>query len=93
MTELGGGPPARGRYRFDEVRDALRSHWGLSLHRGGDRPFGDRDGRWDTCHSRTGFVVGGHMPGIGHSYRRFASLARIVRVCDLERTIARSRST
>lgn len=78
------------RYAFDEVRSALREHWGYSLHRGDkDRIDGKHDGRWDATHSRTGYIVGGIFPGPG--YRRFRSLLDVVRVCDLDKVIARSR--
>lgn len=80
------------RYAFDEVRDALRKHWGLSLHRGGDLTDLGRDGRWDVCYSKTGYVVGGNLPGLGHGYRRFASLVSVVRVCDLTDVIANNRA-
>ena len=33
------------RYRFAEVRSALREHWGLALYRGGERGDGEHDGR------------------------------------------------
>lgn len=80
------------RYSFDVVRAALKAYWGLELRRGsstgGD---GTHDGRWDVTYSKTGFVVGGNFPGVGHSYRRFESLADIVRVCELERVIEEKR--
>lgn len=59
-------PPTR--YRFSEVRSALREHWGLALYRGGEGGGGDgeHDGRWDVTCSRTGFVVYGDLPGRGH---------------------------
>ena len=79
------------RYAFDEVRAALRKHWGLSLHRGGDMSALARDGRWDACYSKTGYVIGGSLPGLGHGYRRFRSLAAVVRVCDLKKVIAKGR--
>ena len=79
------------RYAFDEVRAALRKHWGLSLHRGGDLTDLGRDGRWDTVYSKTGHVVGGQLPGIGYGHRRFGSLAAVVRVCDLSKVIAEDR--
>jgi hypothetical protein len=80
------------RYAFDEVRSALHEHWGLALYRGGhDRADGKHDGRWDVTHSRTGYIVGGNMPGRGHSYRRFRSLSDVVRVCDLIKVIAKKR--
>ena len=80
-----------GRYAFDEVRAALRQHWGLVLHRGGDLTDLGRDGRWDTAYSKTGYVVGGQLPGLGHGYRRFRSLRDVVRVCELTEVIARGR--
>ncbi len=79
------------RYTFDEVRAALHREWGLSLHRGGDMTDLGRDGRWDTCYSKTGYVVGGHLPGIGHGYRRFPSLVAVVRTSQLEKSIAEAR--
>jgi len=79
------------RYAFDEVRAALSKHWGLSLHRGGEMTDLGRDGRWDVAYSKTGYVVGGQLPGIGHGYRRFGSLAAVVRVCDLAAVITKDR--
>jgi hypothetical protein len=79
------------RYAFDEVKKALDAYWGLSLHRGGDRTDLGRDGRFDTVYSKTGYVVSGAFPGNGYSSRRFRSLGRIVKVCDLEKTIAKER--
>ena len=79
------------RYAFDEVRAALHEHWGLSLHRGGELTDLGRDGRWDTTYSKTGYVVRGHFPGNGYSCRRFRSLGAVVRVCDLEKVIAKDR--
>lgn len=79
------------RYGFDEVRDALRKHWGLSLHRGGEMSDLGRDGRFDTAYSKTGYIVGGNLPGIGHGYRRFETLKDVVRVSDLEKVIAEGR--
>ena len=76
------------RYRFDEVRSALREHWGLSLHRGGELTDLGRDGRWDTAYSKTGYVVAGQLPGIGYGHRRFSSLAAVVKVCDLTKVLA-----
>ena len=81
------------RYRFAEVSAALRSHWGLSLHRGGDMGDGTHDGRWDTAYSKTGYVVGGQLPGIGHGYRRFATLADVVTACDLADVLTRGQGT
>ncbi len=79
------------RYAFDEVRAALHEHWGLSLHRGGDMTDLGCDGRWDVAYSKSGFVVGGNLPGVGHGYRRFRSLADVVRACDLAKLVAESR--
>jgi hypothetical protein len=80
------------RYAFNEVREALRDHWGLSLHRGSsDRADGDHDGRWAVEYSRTGYVVGGDLPRRGHGYQRFRSLSDVVRVWDLDKVVARSR--
>lgn len=80
------------RYSFDEVRAALRDHWGLSLHRGGsDRTDGKHDGRWAVEYSRTGYVVGGSLPGRGHGHQRFRTLVAVVRACDLAKVVARSR--
>jgi hypothetical protein len=79
------------RYVFAEVRAALRSHWGLSLHRGGKRGDGAHNGRWDTAYSKTGYVVGGQLPGLGHGYRRFATLASVVAAYNLAAIIERDR--
>jgi len=80
------------RYTFDEVRAALREHWGLALYRGESTRAADKhDGRWDVVHSKTGFIVGGNMPGRGHSYRRFRSLKDVVRVSDLTKVIEKGR--
>ncbi len=79
------------RYVFAEVRAALCSHWGLSLHRGGEMSDGMHDGRWDTAYSRTGYVLGGQLPGLGYGYRRFATLADVVATCDLAVVIERGR--
>ena len=81
------------RYRFDEVRSALHKHWGLSLHRGGAMKFDEHDGRWDVVYSKTGFVVGGDLPGFGHGYRRFESLTAVVRACDLAALIRQTRQS
>lgn len=75
------------RYGFDQVRAALLKHWGLTLHRGGEMAFGKYDGRWDTAYSKTGYVVGGSLPGLGHGYRRFKSLADVVMACELAKVI------
>lgn len=79
------------RYAFDEVRAALHKHWGLSLHRGGDMTDLGRDGRWDTAYSKTGYVIGGALPGLGHGYQRFRTLGAVVRVCDLAKVITKDR--
>lgn len=79
------------RYTFDEIRKALHVHWGLSLHRGGAMTDSKYDGRWTAEYSRTGYVVGGALPGRGHGYQRFRSLADVVRVCDLDQVVARTR--
>ena len=79
------------RYGFDEVRAALRKHWVLSLHRGGDMTDLGRDGRWDTAYSKTGYVVGGQLPRSGYGHRRFSSLASVVRSWDLAQVIAEDR--
>ena len=79
------------RYTYDDVRAALHEHWGLSLYRGGDLTDLGRDGRWDTAYSKTGYVIGGNLPGRGHGYRRFQTLLGVVRSCDLAKVIARSR--
>jgi hypothetical protein len=81
------------RYVFDEVRAALREYWGLDIYRGADdKGDGTHDGRWAVEYSKTGYVVHGHMPGRGFNYRRFASLAAIVRVCDLEDSLRKQRA-
>jgi hypothetical protein len=80
------------RYVFDEVRSALHACWGLGIYRGGaGGGDGEHDGRWTVEYSKTGYIVHGNMPGIGHSYRRFASLAAVVRTCDLEKAIRKQR--
>lgn len=81
------------RYAFDEVRSALTKHWGLSLHRGGEMGDGDvkHDGRWDTAYSRTGYVIGGELPGRGHGFQRFSSLVAVVRSCGLAKVIEKNR--
>lgn len=80
------------RYTFDEVRAALRDHWGLSLHRGGAMGDGDHDGRWDSAYSKTGFVVGGHLPRHGHGYQRYRSLVDVTEAWDLTKVLAEGRS-
>lgn len=81
------------RYTFDEVRAALAKEWGLSLHRGGQMGDGKHDGRWDSCYSKTGFVVGGHIPRRGHSYQRYRSLVDVVASWDLGKPLAQSRAS
>jgi hypothetical protein len=66
------------RYRFVEVRSALREHWGLALYRGGEVGDGQHDGRWDVTYSRTGFVVHGDLPGSGLGGVRHETLAHVV---------------
>lgn len=75
--------PRAMRYSFDDVRAAVRDHWGLSLHRGGEMGDGQHDGRWDVAYSRTGFIVGGQLPGRGHGYVRYETLGQVVESCDL----------
>lgn len=75
------------KYRFEEVRVALLKHWGLRLHRGGDMTDLGKDGRWDTAYSKTGFIVGGALPGRGHGYQRYVSLTDVVRACDLAKVL------
>lgn len=75
------------RYTFDEVKRALRQHWGLSLHRGGEMGDEQHDGRWTIEYSRTGYVIGGDLPGVGHGFRRYETLGQIVRSCDLAKVI------
>lgn len=53
--------------------------------------YDGHDGRWDTCYSRTGFIVGGEFPRRGHSYQRYTSLIAVVRSCDLKDTIHKLR--
>lgn len=79
------------RYTFDEVRAALRKHWGFSLQRGGASLDLERDGRWDTSYSKTGYVISGNMPGYGYRHKHYRSLAAIVRGCDLTKVIAKER--
>lgn len=79
------------RYFFEEVKRALVDEWGLTLYRGGDLTDLGRDGRWDTTYSKTGFIIGGDLPGIGYGYRRFRSLVDVVRTCKLAKDIARKR--
>jgi hypothetical protein len=78
------------RYRFEEVRASLQKHWGLSLDRGG-RADERYDGRWTVEYSRTGFIVGGAIPGHGHGHRRYTSLAAVVRVWELDAVIQQLR--
>jgi len=79
------------RYVFDEVRAALSKHWGLSLHRGGEMGDDKHDDRWDTCYSKTGYVVGGQFPRGGHGYRRVRSLSDVVATFDLKKVISKDR--
>jgi hypothetical protein len=79
------------RYEFNEVRAALAEEWGLSLHRGGDMGDGKHDGRWDSCYSKTGYVVGGHFPRRGHSYQRYRSLGDVVASWELTKVLAEKR--
>lgn len=79
-------------YTFDEVRAALKKHWGLGLARGGvDGTDGKHDGRWDVSYSRTGFVVSGQFPGFRYGHQRFRSLRAIVAACELESVIEKAR--
>lgn len=81
------------RYTFDEVRAALHEYWGLSLHRGSrDRADGSRDGRWDTYHSTTGFIVNGQLPRRGYGSQRYRSLVDVVAAWDLTKVFAEGRS-
>lgn len=84
---------AESRYRFEEVRSALQKHWGLSLHRGGDWGDGNErhNGRWTVEYSRTGYIVGGQLPGRGHGFMRFSSLGAVVRSCDLADVLRQQR--
>jgi hypothetical protein len=77
------------RYTFDEVKRALHEHWGLALRRGGEMGDGDarHDGRWTVEYSRTGYVIGGDLPGTGHGFRRYETLGQVVKSCDLEKVI------
>ena len=80
------------RYTFEEVRAALREYWGLSLLRGGpDRADGRHDGRWDTVHSKPGFIVSGSIPGRGTGHWRFRSLKDVVRISELAKDIEKGR--
>jgi hypothetical protein len=81
------------RYTFHEVRAALADYWGLSLHRGGAMGDGKHDGRWDSCYSKTGYVVGGHIPRRGHSYQRYRSLVDVVAGWDLGKPLAQGRAS
>ena len=49
---------------------------------------GQHDGRWDLCYSRTGYIVGGALPGRGHGYQRYETLTDVVRACDLAAVIS-----
>ena len=80
------------RYSFDEVRAALDKEWGFKLQRGeASRADGKHDGRWDTTHSRTGFIISGNFPGHGYRHKHYRSLAAIVRGCKLDKSIAEAR--
>lgn len=81
---------SRRAFKFDEVRDALREYWGFTLQRGGASTDLERDGRWDTTYSKTGYIVSGYMPGYGHRHKHYRSLAAIVRGCDLTETLAKA---
>ena len=78
-------------YTFDEVRVALREHWGYSLQRGGSSTDLERDGHGDTSYSKTGYIISGNMPGYGYRHKHYRSLAAIVRGCDLTNVIAKKR--
>lgn len=80
------------RHAFDEVKAALRKYWGFEIRRGGVSTDLDRDGRWDTSYSKTGYVVSGYMPGYGHRHKHYRSLAAIVRGCDLEEVFQKART-
>jgi hypothetical protein len=81
------------RYAFDEVRAALGAEWGFEIRRGdADVRDRDRDGRWDTVYSKTGYIVSGNFPGYGHRHKRYRSLAAIVRGCKLAQALASARS-
>jgi len=76
------------RYTFEEVCAALHEYWGLALHRGSrDRADGPRDGRWDTYHSTTGFIVGGQLPRRGYGHQRYRSLVDVVDAWELEKVL------
>ncbi len=85
------------RYAFDEVRAALKKYWGFEIQRGRASPDHalpgrERDGRWDTSYSKTGYVISGYMPGYGHRHKHYRSLASIVRGCDLAKVIEEDRA-
>lgn len=82
---------SRDRYTFDEVRAALDKEWGFSLQRGDKKGDGKHDGRWDTCYSKTGYVVAGNFPGYGYRHKRFRSLVGVVRATRLHEALARDR--
>lgn len=67
-----------GRWTETDVRSVLRSHWGLYLDRCDPTARGRRVSEW-----RSGWMVSGDIPGYGHGYRRYRSLAEIVRMFDL----------
>jgi len=79
------------RYSFDEVRAALDKEWGYSIARGDAKGDGKHDGRWDTCYSKTGYIVHGNFPGHGYRHKRFRSLAAVVRGCELAGSLAEAR--
>lgn len=79
------------RYAFDEVRAALHDEWDLALYRGGALTDLGRDGRWDTAYSKTGYVIGGSLPGRGHGHQRFRALSDVVRVYRLAKAIAKKK--
>ena len=80
------------RYTFDEVRTALDKEWGFALQRGDKKGDGKHDGRWDTCYSKTGYIVAGNFPGYGYRHKRYRSLAAIVRGCKLDRALEAPRA-
>lgn len=79
------------KYLFEEVRAALRKHWGLELHRGGSMTDLGKDGRWDVMYSKTGFVLSGDFPGRAHTARRYVSLSHVVQAADLDPIIKEQR--
>ena len=77
------------RYTFDEVKAALAKDWGMEIQRGAkvDGVTSDKDGRWCTTHSRTGFVVSGDFPGFGYRHRRYTSLTKVVTAFELKKVV------